>query len=1533
MTTKYGTGKSLKGILTSGDGTVTTVDVSNLLSQSSGSSLENITIQNSSMFGGLIDDVVIGSISPNSATFSSLILVGNSGNSVIEWYPSTETLVNTGISEFGNLRIKDNTISAINVNGDIQLTPNGKGNIILNNDIIQGPEAGNVSLTASPVVTINSTTGDSTFGSLSSNTNIISPNGNTILENTTIAEISLSTPLLMNSNKLTISSPSVLFTTPVINIDRSPTSNEFGFMGGGSDFFGCKNDLFVFIPNATTSSDPGNAEFDHVYTSYVSSISPYIVDTVIGDSRRNLIIEADTNMTIESGNIININATNGVYITNTLYSDNIQSSHAITLNAPDVYIDVLHLGTIESQKLYVNTNQTVFSYGSEISFGDNIVGISSAKANDLTLFSSSTITFKCDSIQTGYLSIYESLDDKQTHLVPVSGITIDGNLTVNGKSTYITSTNTSYTDSIISLGVGSTTGDVKDRGVEFLWWTTQSGILKYGFMGFDQSSCHFKLIQDGTNVCEKYSGLLGILDVNGLNTTTLNSGGSALHIGTSAVVFDVEETEIYAPDNTLAFQISKDLCECQYPIRFNDSVYVEKVLSMTNCVNFFNDSMKFTLDSNGIFVMQGATLNLEISTINNNGSNIILNSNTTIDSSCNITFQNDSIISGNVSWNGKTITVGQGGTGQSNSWNEGSVIFYHDDRFNQDNAAFHYDITSQTLFTYMLNPQNTYVGNWLIKQNDQNMFSLDGCTVLIDQEKIIGLGYSSETEFSSQTGGRGTLYVKGSLFVDKLESTTNTITINGDNVIVTGSLDTSTIHDDNKISLMTPVVEFYDGTTMYDDNSGTFTIDNPKGPVLITTMPFEFSDVGYISSDNDEMMNIVGKKSIRINTVSDVGNIYVDKPMRFTNTVLSKSQSSFDVSSDVPISFSKCPSVTLPNILFCDKDVTIDVPNIFITGNMIVDKKTSVTIESEKNFDSGVIILGGTEIYYIKNVSSYNNNNTLITISNQHHLIVGDVVIIVDTDGMDGTYNIVFVPDNESMVIDLTYSSDYVTSSRSTVHSKLTENPGYDVGVNINWNTGDEDGTSSYRTGFFGFRRSSERFSFIAEATESSLGVFTGNSLGNSEFNTVFCDTISSDKNNVTFECGVTFENPFDVCFSSIVKNLNAEMLNGKTENEFVLSDGTRTLNGDWDVGAHTLMMQNCVVKNLLSSSGGSLVMSDVSGKLISCENVNYANGILSTNIFECAKISSNIDFGGNNITNAKISLSSADFTNCSVTFSEDQIPGSVIFGDISGTSGKVVDGLYRSDFNVDNCILKADKTGEPISLLIPVNSIIGRTTDDITTIPLTSIIKNEDYNEDDCIMKADSKGDPCVLEINSDCLIGRIGNSRISSISISDVVKYVSDIDVYSANALMRDGCTPAHPEGGIMTSNIYVSYERINMISGQTVQLNINVDTSYITVTSGLTQPVATLMLQDGNGDGQRKTLIFSSISTGTCVRTMLNVILTEESNVPTSLIFNASGQTATFQWDTVAKSWFVIGGTGCFSVKDSDFNDEDVLKYILI
>jgi hypothetical protein len=124
-----------------------------------------------------------------------------------------------------------------------------------------------------------------------------------------------------------------------------------------------------------------------------------------------------------------------------------------------------------------------------------------------------------------------------------------------------------------------------------------------------------------------------------------------------------------------------------------------------------------------------------------------------------------------------------------------------------------------------------------------------------------------------------------------------------------------------------------------------------------------------------------------------------------------------------------------------------------------------------------------------------------------------DTIVLKNTNSspnIDGTYVIKEIISPTQFTI----SAGTITSNGSdgTVKSNLTTEQGKDVGIQVNYwsttgNTSITAGTAAFKTGFFGFKRTTERWNFYNNATIAN-DVVTG-TLADIEINKLFTNRIS----------------------------------------------------------------------------------------------------------------------------------------------------------------------------------------------------------------------------------------------------------------------------------------------------------------------------------------------------------------------------------------------------------------------------------------
>jgi hypothetical protein len=137
-------------------------------------------------------------------------------------------------------------------------------------------------------------------------------------------------------------------------------------------------------------------------------------------------------------------------------------------------------------------------------------------------------------ISSGQVSIGQAVGT--TSNVTFNNATISGNLTVNGTTTTVNSTNISYVDNIIELHNTTdssplTVDDGKDIGIRFHYYKTAD---KHAFAGFANDSLTFEYIVDGTESGGVFSGTYGNFKGSGLVAVGSSSGTTTLQASAAA---------------------------------------------------------------------------------------------------------------------------------------------------------------------------------------------------------------------------------------------------------------------------------------------------------------------------------------------------------------------------------------------------------------------------------------------------------------------------------------------------------------------------------------------------------------------------------------------------------------------------------------------------------------------------------------------------------------------------------------------------------------------------------------------------------------------------------------------------------------------------------------------------------------------------------------------------------------------------------------------------------------------------------------
>lgn len=253
--------------------------------------------------------------------------------------------------------------------------------------------------------------------------------------------------------------------------------------------------------------------------------------------------------------------------------------------------------------------------------------------------------------------------------------------------------------------------------------------------------------------------------------------------------------------------------------------------------------------------------------------------------------------------------------------------------------------------------------------------------------------------------------------------------------------------------------------------------------------------------------------------------------------------------------------------------------NVNILGNFNVTG-TLTSSAGDLSLNKYILPLGTSQLLKIvslQNVVGVSVGNTLVTTTTSGNLGVGDPVTLKNTGTtIDGSYQVYSVVSPTSFTVTTVPLTTNVTVG--TVQTILTTEQGKDVGIEVDYwsttgNTNITAGSQGYKTGFFGFKRATERWSFYSNATISN-NVVSG-SYGDIEVNKVFASRLSG----VVMDGGIS-------AGSNMVSGTNFQISGGNINN--VPIGGTVAATGRFTTLSNTVQAQLTAV-SLQSSLGYSV--------------------------------------------------------------------------------------------------------------------------------------------------------------------------------------------------------------------------------------------------------------------------------------------------------------------------------------------------------
>lgn len=504
---------------------------------------------------------------------------------------------------------------------------------------------------------------------------------------------------------------------------------------------------------------------------------------------------------------------------------------------------------------------------------------------------------------------------------------------------------------------------------------------------------------------------------------------------------------------------------------------------------------------------------------------------------------------------------------------------------------------------------NTSIGNILLNPKD---------SVIVKEGKSISFGTEGNVQIVGDTSGQLVItsldnldiLTGGDITIDSMGDAT----ITSDKNLTLLALEDVTISSGNVALNSSTVISFGEigtaggyATTIGKDTTGSLVIQNDTGGIYLSSGSITVPETSPVVFGNQNL-NIYGEDD----------RLYING---YRGTIISGDETTFLGNLNI------IGNITSTNV---DTDV---VPFIYPLGTNSILDITRITQISG-------ITTGGTAGSYIIEIET----------DGIHYLRIGDTVTIKNTNTeprLSGTFTVNNVIDSKILrIISSTPLTEDGTDGK--LISKLVTDPGKDVGIGVNWHTGFTTGTVEAQTGFFGFKRNTERWTFYRTG-EITDNVFSG-TLGNIEASKAFLDRISgfvldgavsAGSNKITgtnFEIGggsidntpigVNSANVgrFTTLTSTVQTNVNNQTVSGRmsySTERFTVSSANPTINPS-NIHMVTFISVNGVsfngsgvmpngtsdgqVKTIVFSSMGAnctYVLNFASGKLIAPNPIN----------------------------------------------------------------------------------------------------------------------------------------------------------------------------------------------------------------------------------------------------------------------------------------------------------------------------------------
>ena len=1260
--------KPLKGNSVSGNlGNFDTIAANNVIfspavinSLLTGALLDGVIMVNSQ-----VDNTIIGSDQPNSATFTTLnsisdvVFTSLDGTRSVYWDAINGTFTITGdlnvigCGLFGNIDICGNTIQAVNTNGDVNILSKGNGRLNLTGAIRNIASSGNF---LSTILNGNAQINARDFVSLTSNQSYLNLNSLDTQNFTTMnGDINLNTATGLTTKIIT----SIDFNSSLIRVTTSNNSNVkvgdvllISGTNGDPNFNGSFTVTNVLSPTTFNINNP---------YSYFTSNST--TGSFINTAKNNINLNANAFVNIPANILLTFGTSTNAVSGNTRGLI-IQSQGDITLMNPNT------ISGNTTNNIISMPQNTKFVYGTNgnvnVNFDGNALNINGNSGNNTTNISTS-------------------------------------NLNLNGTNIFMLDPNPligNFTTSSV---------DLTDRGIQFRYSDTAGN--KLGWFGYKQSDQQFTFLTNASNNNEIITGDLGKFNIGSVSVTniSLNQGG-VLDAGCGTIAnvrlitgcggtvnINASANVNISAANRIAFISGGDIyVPNNIPINMGTNGTSISEGTASNLLLTASKNIRLLTQPNGAVIMSTGSIlsfdgtssgnqsiysdllgNLIVSSnknirLNTTGGNILLPQNNNL-----ANFTSGSLQFGNSTAPSEIIAGGSSGILLLSRSSTGNLNFISSNTINISNTTGNINIQ----------PLN----------GDINLFSSSGNVRILPLSRVIfGLNTTSVAN-SIRTNTSGNLMINGPGTSGNLTGITS-----GNSIELVNLLNLNlNVTSSGNINIPNNVKLNIGASSFVNDTSNNLTLINSANMNTVVSGNLNITTANYYL--NDITTNISTNSFIVSGSTGSVTFIRTEN-VRMTDPILSLSNfstSSLDLT-DKGIEYNYFNSTTGNSLgwfgyksstgFFTFYSTAINTSEV-ITGTLgsiqlaNLSLSNAITFSSQGNLDMkcGTIsnlntITGCNGTVNINATSNLNANATNVFLNTSKVLIPFNTPL-----SFGDTTNSITSDTNGNMIITaptrlILNSNVQINGTVQNVFSTVTNvqdpifsiggvtgpvlNDFKDRGLEFKWyNSNNSFGSIGTKTGFFGYQNATNKFVFIPDGINNSE-IFTGSfgnvQFGKGDFNNIDlgCGTISN-VNTITGCNGAVLNimatSSINISSSNLMLPFNSNINFGNTRNNISANtSGTIILNASNNVninstngginlntntsGSGFVNLNRNTPLNLGSgSSGSSLVNSGGNLNIInSSGNINVIPGGLSNGTYGSIIIPTNnsIVFSGTNSSN-----------------------------------------------------------------------------------------------------------------------------------------------------------------------------------------------------------------------------------------------------------------------------------------------------------